>query len=66
MTRRRETVVPVVRKAPVLKLVPIASASDVDLGRVAKAKHRIATGWYDRSEVRDRLVEAMLHEMYGR
>ena len=66
MTRRRETVVPTVRMAPVLKLVPIASARIVDLGRVAKAKHRIATGWYDRSEVRDRVVEAVLNEIYGR
>ena len=38
----------------------------VDLARVVEARRRIASGWYDRSDVRDRLVEAVLHEMRGR
>jgi hypothetical protein len=38
----------------------------VDLTRVAKARRRIASGWYDRSDVRDSLVEAVLEEMRGR
>ena len=35
----------------------------VRLARVAEARRRIATGWYDRDEVRDRLVEAVLYEI---
>ena len=38
----------------------------VDLARVVEARRRIASGWYDRSDVRDRLVEAVLHEMRSR
>jgi hypothetical protein len=49
-----------------LKLVPIPGASVVSLARVAEARRRIAAGWYDRSEVRDSLVDAVLHEMRGR
>ena len=43
-----------------------ARASVVDLARVVEARRRIASGWYDRSDVRDRLVEAVLNEMRGR
>jgi len=38
----------------------------VDLARVAQARRRIASGWYDRSDVRDSLVQAVLEEMRGR
>jgi len=43
-----------------------ARASVVDLARVVEARRRIASGWYDRSDVRDRLVEAVLQEMRSR
>jgi hypothetical protein len=41
------------------------SASVVDLARVVEARRRIASGWYDRSDVRDSLVEAVLEEIRG-
>jgi hypothetical protein len=43
-----------------------ARASIVDLTRVVEARRRIASGWYDRSDVRQSLVEAVLEEMRGR
>ena len=42
------------------------SSSVVDLTRVVEARRRIASGWYDRSDVRDSLVEAVLQEMRSR
>jgi hypothetical protein len=49
-----------------LARVDMPNARVVDLTRVAKARRRIASGWYDRSDVRDSLVEAVLEEMRGR
>jgi len=66
MTRRRK---PAASQRPAqgtLKLVPIPSARVVSLARVAEARRRIASGWYDRSEVRDSLVDAVLQEMRSR
>jgi len=40
-----------------------AGAGIVDLTRVVEARRRIASGWYDRSDVRQSLVEAVLEEM---
>ena len=56
------------RKGNTLKLVgaksaPSPAAGLVRLGRVAEARRRIASGWYDRAEVRDRLVEAVLQQI---
>jgi len=71
MTRRSRSTVPVKRRAarePVaraLKLVPVPSTRVVSLARVAEARRRIASGWYDRSEVRDSLVDAVLQEIRG-
>ena len=48
-----------------LKLVPLPSAHVASLARVAEARRRIAAGWYDRSEVRDSLVDAVLQEIRG-
>jgi hypothetical protein len=48
------------------KIIPLHAASVVRLARVAEARRRIATGWYDRAEVRDSLVEAVLQEFRGR
>lgn len=42
---------------------PHAGAGVVRLARVAEARRRIQSGWYDRAEVRDRLVEAVLQEI---
>jgi len=50
--------------APQAKILPIAGL--VRLARIAEARRRIASGWYDRSDVRDRLVTAVLHEVRGR
>ena len=47
------------------QIIPLHSASVVRLARVAEARRRIATGWYDRAEVRDSLVEAVLQEIRG-
>lgn len=47
-------------------IVPSSSCGVVRLGRVAEARRRIASGWYDRAEVRDRLVEVMLVEIRER
>jgi len=66
MSRRREPVVSTTRRSPALKLVPVPGARVASLARVAQARRRIAAGWYDRSEVRDRLVEAVLQEIRGR
>ena len=47
-----------------LALVPThATSGVVRLARVAEARRRIQSGWYDRAEVRDRLVEAVLLEI---
>jgi len=43
-----------------------AKASIVDLTRVVEARRRIASGWYDRSDVRKSLVEAVLQEIRNR
>ena len=53
-------------RTPLARAVGDANARVVDLTRVAKARRRIASGWYDRSDVRDSLVEAVLEEMRGR
>jgi len=44
---------------------PASSARDgiVDLTRVVEARRRIASGWYDRADVRLSLVEALLEEI---
>ncbi|MEY4071045.1 MAG: hypothetical protein RL721_1659 [Candidatus Eisenbacteria bacterium] len=38
----------------------------VRLDRVLEARRRVAEGWYDRPEVRDRLVEALMEEVGAR
>ncbi len=48
------------------KIIPLPSEGVVRLARIAQARRRIASGWYDRAEVRDSLVEAVLHEFRGR
>ena len=73
MTRRRK---PAAHERPKRRAVartpdpdpPSAAAPDariVDLSRVVEARRRIASGWYDRADVRDRLVEAVLEEIRG-
>ena len=48
------------------KIIPLPREGVVRLARIAQARRRIASGWYDRAEVRDSLVEAVLHEFRGR
>ena len=48
------------------KIVPFTASGIVRLARVRDARQRIDSGWYDRAEVRDRLVEAVLHEIRER
>jgi len=48
------------------KIVPFPITGMVRLARVRDARRRIESGWYDRAEVRDRLVEAVLHEIRSR
>ena len=53
------------RSSRVAKIIPMQSAGVVRLARVAEARRRIASGWYDRPDVRNRLVEAVLQEIRG-
>ena len=62
MSRPRVTAKTRARTSAALKLVS-AGARDADPNRVAQAQRRIAAGWYNRSEVRDRVVEAVLEEI---
>ncbi len=52
---------------PRLRLVPPPSRRREEGGvrwsRVAGARSRIASGYYDRDEVRDRLLDALLDEL---
>ena len=48
------------------KIIPFPITGVVRLTRVRDARERIESGWYDRADVRDRLVEAVLHEIRGR
>jgi hypothetical protein len=57
--RRKHTSV----KAKSAKVVPFPGQGVVRLTRVLEARRRIATGWYDRADVRDSLVTAVLHEI---
>ena len=63
-TRAKRSELPKRRKPA--QIIPLHSASVVRLARVAEARRRIATGWYDRAEVRDSLVEAVLQEFRSR
>ena len=62
--RKRSTQTPT--RAQHAKIGPPSQAGVVRLARVAEARRRIAAGWYDRAEVRDSLVEAVLQEIRGR
>ncbi len=53
-------------KAQSAKVVAFPATGVVRLTRVAQARRRIESGWYDRAEVRVSLVEAVLHEIRGR
>jgi len=55
----------VAKRRKTAAVIPLHSSSVVRLARVAEARRRIATGWYDRAEVRDSLVEAVLQEFRG-
>ena len=60
--RRRST-----RVRPVPRAVDREQSADVvDLTRVVEARRRIAAGWYDRTDVRRSLVEAVLQEIRNR
>lgn len=50
--------------AGMAKILPLPGS--IRLGRVAEVQRRIAAGWYDRADVRDRLVAAVLHEVRAR
>jgi len=64
-SRLRGTAVVAPTSAKILPL-PTVSPGIVRLARVAEARRRIASGWYDRSDVRNRLATAVLHEVRGR
>lgn len=48
-----------------MRLVPAPAGDDAGVrwSRVAGARARIASGYYDRDEVRDRLLETLLEEL---
>lgn len=56
-TRRRTSRTP---RGATRRSVPDSNAPLVRLPRVRSAKQRIASGYYDRNEVRDRLADAVL------
>ncbi len=60
MTARRKSIT---LKLVSARTVPGPNTGLVRLARVAEARRRIASGWYDRAEVRDRLTEAVLQEI---
>ena len=63
MNRRRKRTSVQTKSA---KVVPFPRDGVVRLTRVLEARRRIASGWYDRADVRDSLVDAVLHEIRGR
>ena len=48
------------------KVIPLPLQDVVRLTRVAEARRRIASGWYDRADVRESLVDAVLQEILHR
>ncbi len=48
---------------PRMRLVPGADEPRVRWARVATARARIAAGYYDRDEIRERLLDAILEEL---
>jgi len=55
--------------APVLaRIIPIDSARPRDLrwSRIATARARITSGWYERDDVQSRLADAVLEELKDR
>ena len=63
-TRRRRRSA---HERPVRRTVDREQGADVvDIRRVVEARRRIAAGWYDRTDVRQRLVEAVLEEIRNR
>ena len=60
--RRKRTQV----KPRAAKVIPLPLQDVVSLTRVAEARRRIEAGWYDRADVRDSLVEAVLQEIRHR
>ncbi|HTR97972.1 MAG TPA: hypothetical protein VMH61_08725 [Candidatus Acidoferrales bacterium] len=62
-TRRR-----LKRSSPVARSAGSSAADPrlIRLGRVRAAVRRIQSGYYDRADVRDRLVAAVLEELKGR
>jgi len=53
-------------KSRTAKVIPLPLQDVVRLTRVAEARRRIESGWYDRADVRDSLVEAVLQEIRQR
>jgi hypothetical protein len=58
------------RSQPRVRLVPSAGGKPDDAGvrwsRVGRARERIAAGYYDREDVRERLLEAIVRELSER
>ena len=52
--------------APAPDPIPLRALPGVNWTRVRTARARIAAEYYDRGEVRERLVEALLSELKGR
>ncbi len=45
---------------------PLRISEFIRWPNIATARARVAAGWYDRSEVKDRLVDALLEELKKR
>jgi hypothetical protein len=62
MNRRRKRSNGVAKSA---KVLPFPEEAVIRRTRVAQARRRIESGWYDRADVRDRLATAVLEEIRG-
>lgn len=47
------------------RVTPSSQAGIVRLDRVVEARRRIQEGWYDRADVRQRLVEAVFDTLHS-
>lgn len=45
------------------RVTPSSASAILRLDRIVEARRRIHEGWYDRTDVRERLVEAVLESL---
>ena len=50
-------------RPPKARVTPSSASAILRLDRIVEARRRIHEGWYDRTDVRERLVEAVLDSL---